>query len=242
MWDTEAIERATLAAVPPQRLEVCEGWLLGLDDGTVGRAHSAVPLRHEAPADALVRVIEARYAAAGLRPCLRVPQGPAFDDLRERLRAAGYVARKPTLVQVAELPLPVTSDAQVALATSADAPWEALFLGEGFDPVDGASRLGILRRSRESLFASVRREGRAVAVGAACFSHGWCGVHGMRTAPAARRQGLAAAILHAFAREARVRGLARMFLQVERENVAAQSVYARLGFTTAWSYAYWQKP
>lgn len=239
MRDTEAIERATLAAVPPRRLEEHAGWLLALDDGTVGRAHSAVPLWHEPPAGSLLAEIEGRYAAAGLRPCLRVADVPAFDGLREQLRAQGYAASKPTLVQVATVLPQGGNDVPVTLAASPDTQWEALFLGDGFDPVDGASRIAILRRSRETLFASVQREGRTVAVGSACFSHGWCGVHGMRTAPQARRQGLAAAIIAAFAREAHARGLTRMFLQVERGNVAAQSVYRRLGFSTAWSYAYW---
>lgn len=238
MRDTEAIERATLAAVPPQELQECEGWLLGLDDGTVGRAHSAVPLRHEAPSPSLLAAIEARYAAANLRPCLRLPDAAAFDGLRERLRAAGYASSSPTLVQVAAMPA-LPADPQVTVATTPDAQWEALFLGESFDPVDGASRIAILRRSRDSLFASVQREGRTVAVGSACISHGWCGVHGMRTAPQARRQGLAAAIIGAFAQEAHARGVTRMFLQVERGNEAAQSVYRRLGFGTAWAYEYW---
>ena len=42
----EAIERATLDAMPPQRLERWGDWLLPFDNGTVGRSHSAVPLRH----------------------------------------------------------------------------------------------------------------------------------------------------------------------------------------------------
>src|SRR5687768_2300713 len=68
----EAIERATLAAVPPQRLEEWGGWLLALDDGTVGRAHSAVPLRHGAPPEDVLGTLEARYREAGRRLVLRV--------------------------------------------------------------------------------------------------------------------------------------------------------------------------
>lgn len=241
MLDIEGLERATLAAVPPEALEESAGWLLGLDRGTVGRAHSAAPLRHVPPAAADLAEIEARYAAFGLPACLRVPEVPAFDALRERLRAAAYTGSKPTLVQVARLEAAGTAapEVEIILAGSPGPQWEEVFLGEGFDPVDGASRLGILRRTRDSVFASVRRGGRTLAVGSACFSHGWCGVHGMRTAPDARRQGLAAAILAAFAGEARSRGLAQWFLQVEQGNIAAQSVYRRLGFETAWAYEYW---
>ena len=51
----------------------------------------------------------------------------------------------------------------------------AVFLGEGFDPVDGASRVAILKRSASSLFATatvgdevaaVVSDGRATVLGA----------------------------------------------------------------------------
>ncbi|MBW8722896.1 MAG: GNAT family N-acetyltransferase, partial [Polaromonas sp.] len=45
--DIETIERATIAAVSPEIVEEFDGWLLPFDSGTVGRARSAVPLRHE---------------------------------------------------------------------------------------------------------------------------------------------------------------------------------------------------
>ena len=34
--------------------------------------------------------------------------------------------------------------------------------------------------------------------------------------------------------------LDRVFLQVDAGNTGAQSLYRRLGFVTAWPYAYWQ--
>lgn len=62
----EALERATLAAVGSAAAEEWPGWLLGLDRGTVGRAHSAVPLSHAAPNLAALDPIEARYRSHGL--------------------------------------------------------------------------------------------------------------------------------------------------------------------------------
>ena len=44
-FSVEAIERATLAAVPPDTLEEQPGWLLPLDAGTVGRALPGVGVR-----------------------------------------------------------------------------------------------------------------------------------------------------------------------------------------------------
>ena len=244
MDEIEAIERATLAAVPPRAQESWNGWLLAFDEGTVGRCHSAAPLLHEAPARGTLEGIEARYAAAGLPVVLRVPELPVFADFQAQMREAGYARTKPTLVQTGDVgALAGLGRARVdmELASTAAADWEQVFLGEGFDPVDGASRLAILRRGRDSVFASAREAGRTVAVGAACFGGGWCGVHGMRTLPAHRGRGLAGAVLSALGAQARERGVQRCFLQVEEGNARARALYARHGFATAWAYAYWKQ-
>ena len=243
METIEAIERATLHAVPPERLESWDTWLLALDHGTVGRAHSAAPLVHAVPRADSLQQLERRYRAEGLKTVLRLPQVPAFDDLRAELAARGYAQVKPTLVQTAPLASVAARaavHAEVALAGTPGADWEQVFLGEGFDPADGASRLAILRRGTHSLFASVRREGSTVAVGAACLSHGWCGIHAMRTLPAWRGRGFATAIVGALLAAARERGVTRTFLQVEQANASARSLYAGLGYETAWGCAYWQ--
>lgn len=240
--DIEAIERATLAAVPPQRQETWHEWLLAFDDGTVGRCHSAVPLGHAPPPAGSLEHIAARYAQAGLDTIIRLPECAAFHAFREELQAHGYTRSKPTAVQVADLGAVTTPRViQVELAETPGPGWEHVFLGEGFDPVDGASRLAILRRGRDSVFASVLEGGQVVAVGAACLHGQWCGVHGMRTLPGFRSRGHAWAILAAFARLAQARGIPRWFLQVDENNAAARRLYQRWGFETAWTYAYWRR-
>ena len=127
MDQIECIERATLAGVPPQRLECHHGWLLAFDDGTVGRCHSAVPLRHDAPAPGALGEIERRYADDGLPAVLRVPELAAFDALRGELQAQGYRRSKPTLVQigrVAELAVQVNGGSEVQVADRASPDWE----------------------------------------------------------------------------------------------------------------------
>ncbi|MBI5276101.1 MAG: GNAT family N-acetyltransferase [Burkholderiales bacterium] len=242
MDDVESLERATIAAVPPRAQEEMAGWLLALDTGTVGRARSAVPLRHEPAVAGMPRLIEARYRAHGLPPEFRVARLDCFRGLQQELAAMGYSACKPTLVQVSAIDrfTAFRSHAQVTVAADPPDGWSGVFLGEGFDPVDGASRMGILRRSRDSVYAAVRIDGQVRAVGTACFSHGWCGIHGMRTLPSHRGQGLASGILAAFAREAASRGVARAYLQVEEGNEGAQSLYRQGGFATAWTYEYWK--
>jgi ribosomal-protein-alanine N-acetyltransferase len=53
----------------------------------------------------------------------------------------------------------------------------------------------------------------------------------LAVAPAARRRGLAAALVREAARTARQRGAARLLLEVSATNHAARALYAGLGFT-----------
>ena len=241
--DIEAIERATLAAVSPAAVGEMPGWLLPYDSGTVGRAKSAVPLRHDAPTPLAVPDIERHYAARRLPAIFRVPETPAFQAMRDELATAGYRPGKPTQVCIAPLaPLQGEAQPRVLLSPTPDAHWASVFLGEGFDPVDGASRVKLLSRAPQALFASIREQGATIAGGMMSFSDGWASVHGMRTALAWRRRGLAERVLLAMAAQALAKGYQRVFLQVEAANTAALSVYVRLGFREAWTYRYWQQP
>lgn len=239
--DIESLERATLAAVSPEAVEELEGWLLPFDSGTVGRAKSAVPMSHTVAHETLVARIEARYTARGMKPMFRVATAACFDIFRQELTRRGYVAGKPTLVQTgsARTMCQVATQPVADISDTPDAAWAALFLGEGFDPVDGASRVKSLSRALDSVYASLRESGKTVAAGAGSYSNGWASVHGMRTDQAHRGQGLAGRVLAALADEAARRGLDRTFLQVEAGNEAAQALYRRAGFTTAWAYEYW---
>jgi len=256
--DVAAIERATLSAVVPSRQEMVHddagtSWLLPIDPGTVGRAHSAVPLSHaHGPRDplALVAQVEARYAAHDQPARWRLADVPALAGLQQALQARGYVAGKPTLTQVGQLrqmrdalAAPAGNDAvAVRLASAPDAAWADVFLGPGFDPVDGRSRVQALGRASGGRFASAGVNGRTVAVGALSLAPGWASVHGMRTEQASRRRGLAARLLHAMAEAGLEAGLSRVFLQVEEGNAGALDLYRRAGFVTAWRYRYWQRP
>ncbi len=241
--DVENIERATVAAVSPEAVVELDGWLLPFDSGTIGRATSAVPLRHRAVAPSSIREIESLYQARGLPAVFRLATHVCFDTARQELGRLGYKAQRPTQVQVAAAQnvCQVSDQSPAQLAGAPDEAWAALFLGEGFDPVDGANRVRALSRAEGSLYASVRDGGQTVAAGAAAFSHGWASVHGMRTAQACRGRGLAGRVLAGIAHAAMQKGIEQMFLQVEEGNLAARALYLRAGFRPAWTYEYWRK-
>lgn len=243
--DVDAIERATLQAVAPEVVEALPGWLLPMDCGTVGRARSAVPLHHGPPDPVLLPLILDRYEARGFTAAFRLPDLPAFEPLQQALHRHGFVRQQPTLTQTAPIDAlltgAVSADPAAALADTPDEAWMAMFLGEGLDPVDGASRARSLSRAMGTRYASLRENGHPQACGAASFGHGWLGVHGMRTAAAQRGRGLAGRLLRAMAREAEQRGISQAFLQVDATNAPALALYQKLGFSTAWAYAYWRR-
>ncbi len=243
--DIEAIERATVAAVSPERVREVDGWLLPMDPGTVGRAKSAVPLAHRTQApEAIARLItrvERRYREQGFAAVFRLADQPCLDAFRQALSGRGYRAGAPVLVQWApvEAVRAVSAASPAEVASTPDADWASVFLSEGFDPVDGAHRVRALSRASGSVYASVREAGQTVAAGAGAFSHGWGSVHGMRTHQAFRGQGLAGRVLAGLAQEATERNVQRLFLQVDEANAPALALYRRAGFVTAWRYAYW---
>jgi GNAT superfamily N-acetyltransferase len=237
--EVEALERDTVAAVaPPQVLEIA-GWLVPLDDGTIGRAKSAVPLRHDLDHEA-IGDIEAAYRDRGLKPAFRVADVASLALVCAELARRGFTPQQPTIFKtgfVAELA--AFSETYARILAEPDEAWGAVFLGEGFDPADGAHRIAALTRSPGALYGAAGEGGATEAVGVMSFGARWAGVHGMRTAPASRGRGLASAILATLAAAAQARGVARVFLQVEEAN-PARAIYRRAGFTPVWRYHYWR--
>lgn len=237
--DVESLERATIEAVaPPEVLEIGP-WLVPLDAGTVGRAKSAAPLSHDIDAGQ-VGEVEAAYRQRGLPPAFRVAEAPGLKAVTADIARRGFASEQPTLVMVA----PARSVAEIAvpfadLLDRPDEAWGQVFLGEGFDPQDGAHRVRRLTESPDALYGAVREGGRTVAVGVVSFGHGWAGVHGMRTALDRRGSGFASRLLALFGAAAQARQVSRVFLQVEEGN-PAQNLYRRAGFEEAWRYRYWR--
>lgn len=243
--DIAAIERATLAAVAPEQVQQIGDWLVGLDSGSIRRAASAVPLRHDTPADLdILDRIEAAYAARGLTAAFRLADGPGLEPVRRELLRRGYGFEQPTLVKVAPVSaiLKVTDAPPAEIAERPDEAWAAVFLGPGFDPVDGAYRVMALSRSPGARFGMVRDDGRTIAVGCGSYDPDWVSFHGMRTDQARRGEGLAGRVLAGLAREAATRGIDNAFLQVEEGNTGARALYRRAGFVQAWRYHYWRRP
>ncbi len=249
--DIESLERATLDAVAPPAVEALPGWLLPFDHSTIGRAKSAVPLRHAAQDTRILQSIVDRYAVHQMPAAFRVADVVSLSTIHLELRRLGFTPQQPTLVQIGSAQrmlaalgtadtLDICATAPVTVTHRPTPAWSAVYTAPGFDAVDGAHRVQALSRSTTVVFASLADAQGPVAAGTASLSQGWGSVHGMRTAERARGQGLAGCVLAALAQEALSRGTDRMFLQVEEGNAAALALYRRAGFQTAWRYHYWR--
>lgn len=239
MADIESLERATVAAVAPPEVLELSGWLVAIDDGGISRAKSAVPLRHDLDASNL-SAVETAYRDRGLPPAFRIAEAPGLKPLTAEVLRRGYSSTQTTIVMTA----PAESVAALAapfadLLDRPDKSWGEVFLGAGFDPVDGAHRVKRLSKSPDALYGAVREGGRTMAVGVVTFGYGWAGIHGMRTAIERRGAGLASRLLALFGSAALARQVDRVFLQVEEAN-PAQNLYRRAGFEEAWRYRYWR--
>jgi ribosomal protein S18 acetylase RimI-like enzyme len=87
-------------------------------------------------------------------------------------------------------------------------------------------------------FASVRREGRAVAGGRNSVAGQWGVITAVDVDAACRRQGLATEITAVLVAAAVSRGASQLLLQVEMDNASARTLYARCGFRDSHRYHY----
>jgi ribosomal protein S18 acetylase RimI-like enzyme len=217
-------------------------WLLRAAGGFTGRANSALPLGDPGmPAERAVAEVETWYSQRALTPSIVIPCGldapaGALDDL---LVSSGWSQPLvPVVVMTArsETVARYQRDIGMTLAAEPDDGWLALyrFRGEPLPP----QAVSVLLSAPEQIFASVRRDGRTIATGRLSLAGGWGGITAIEVDPSARRAGLGTAVTAGLAAHAAARGTEQLFLQVEVENTAARTLYARCGFAGHHRYHY----
>jgi ribosomal protein S18 acetylase RimI-like enzyme len=238
----QALERIADNAWPAEVREQLGGWILNAADGFSGRLNACWPLGDlpaGLPLAAAVDRVELWYRRRGLPPLFKLlDQDVALADI---LRSRGYQPRTPTLVMTGPAPKGL-SPGRVVVNRTAEAAFEAVFLGVQGDPADAAERMAAFRRIPEPrFFARIDAAGQPVAIGAACAHGGHVGLFGMRTLASHRRQGMAADIVSALLVAGAGAGAQCAYLQVEAGNQAAIALYRGLGFSAAYQYLYWAR-
>jgi GNAT superfamily N-acetyltransferase len=84
----------------------------------------------------------------------------------------------------------------------------------------------------------LRAEGEPIACGQFALEGDLVGLYDVFTIESARGRGIAGALCTHLLLQARARGARHAYLQVEGDNLAARSVYQRLGFRDAYAYHY----
>jgi GNAT superfamily N-acetyltransferase len=240
----ELQERAA-RAVPAAVQERKEGCWLRYTDATLTWWSGAALLHDPAaspPLAARLAAAEDFYAShrvpTQFQVCPACP--PGLDDA---LAASSYALRSVILLEVAStrqiadhLRAPVV---HIDRDEQLDTEWFRLLMAAQGSETDVAAEWRLLQRvDWPSAYATVSICDEPVAVGRAVSDTGWVGVFNMATLPAARGRGAGRAVLSSLADWAVSRGAEQMYLQVERNNVAARNLYERAGFTELCSYHY----
>src|SRR5262249_25249509 len=92
-----------------------------------------------------------------------------------------------------------------------------------------------------SSFVAARRGEEVAGVGQLVVEDGWAGIQCMATTPGHRRRGVARAVLHALAGEARPLGAATLSVAVLSATRAARHLSGRSGFRAAHEYCYFPR-
>jgi ribosomal protein S18 acetylase RimI-like enzyme len=206
-------QRRALALWPDLETEPLGDWLLRRSrTSTARRANSVLAMSPSGVADDVERVV-ARYRSLGQRPIAAVLPDTEEDAL---FRSHGWVLE----------------------SHDADTVFEV------------AGVAAVRRRLPPALpTAELRSEGRLVtahlgdvASGVAAVDGDWVGFRSIEVAPERRRQGLGLAVMAALTERAAEEGATTAYLQVLGDNIAALSLYERLGFVEHHHYRYLAAP
>jgi GNAT superfamily N-acetyltransferase len=139
-------------------------------------------------------------------------------------------AEDPALPAVLAIPVLAFADGGTAVGPAGRAELEAVAEGLRADGTAAATRPS-LRADHKTLVGAFAPDGTPLAAGHYHPANGATEIGGIGTLPAARRQGLGAAVMAALATHARDRGVNTVFLAYA--DAAVARIYARLGFRPA---------
>lgn len=220
-------------------------WWLRAGGGFTGRANSTLPLGDPGTDldDALDRVT-AWYAERRLPAMLQVPL-PECAGLFDEVVRRGWVEDHEDTVMVADvasvLARPAAAAHEVVVSAEPDDAWRSLYRYRGAAEIPPVG-LQVLAAGPSPSFASLRVGDAVAAICRTVVVDGWVGISAVEVAVSHRRRGLAVALMHAVLRRALEEGAGCAYLQVAHGNLAAEGLYAGLGFRKHHTYRYLHAP
>jgi ribosomal protein S18 acetylase RimI-like enzyme len=159
---------------------------------------------------------------------------------RSRRLPSSLVASSSLVSPDADAPFGSRGDSDVEFAAEPDEAFLGLYRYRGQDLPPMARTL--LMSAPWQAFGSIRRDGRAVAVGRVSVADDLGVLTAVEVDPAYHRQGLGTAITAGLAAAAAARDAKRILLQVETTNDPARALYFRCGFQDSHRYQYMMAP
>ena len=224
-----------------------EGWLLRAGRGWTGRSNSALPMGSPAlPLPEALDAVEAWYRQRGLASLVMLPRpvgaATADDALGALLLERGYQELPVADVltgwtqTLLEVPAPAPSGVTAQRHDHPDEEWLAGSAPRLRDHLDTARE--ILALPPHQVFLTAHDEGGVAGVVRVVLADGWAGIFGLHVPPSHRGRGIGRWLTQEAARAARDAGASLTYLQVERDNPAAQALYRDLGLRAHHEYVY----
>jgi ribosomal protein S18 acetylase RimI-like enzyme len=243
-WEVPAISTARMQAIcsagwPARETEPLGAWQLRAHAGITGRANSAMAVGDPGrPVAAALEAVTQWYVDRGLPPLLQLPLA---DPVNRAMADLGWRRQHVTIVQVAPVAALLGSlaarDDLTASVTPVPTPeWRSLM--HDLDADDPDTHVAILTGPEVVGFATLHRGGEPVGIGRVSVEGDWAGITSVDVAPAARRQGIATAVMRTLVGWAGERGAQATYLQVRAANDAALRLYGALGYVTHHPYVY----
>ncbi|MFD4569121.1 GNAT family N-acetyltransferase [Streptomyces sp. NPDC058467] len=238
----EELARVAARAWLPVQSERLGEWELRAASGFTRRANSVLPLGDPGvPLDEALTYVRDWYAARDLPAYIQTATGAegTQEPLCAELEARGWAREVTAELWIGSLaPIADREAPEVVLSREADDAWLGRYQRKGLSEV----ALKVLGSGPSVWFATVPGpEGEPPAAIGRCVVDGrWAGFAAVEVAPAARRQGLATAVMASLARQALTEGASAAWLQVETENAEARAMYAGMGFGVHHTYHHYR--
>jgi GNAT superfamily N-acetyltransferase len=241
---TRHLEFVSARAWPAEESEDLDGWTIRAAKGITWRANTVLPhsqLRNISLDSAINKAIEF-YRERNIPPAFKMTNCCFPKNLDQILYERGFRKEMETYVQTTPISSRYDTNGKftVRMVPKIDQDWIAAYqkLG-GFDDFANQQRLGIINRIvAKKAFASVRAGGEIIGIGMGVIDYDMLGLFGIVTDPKHRGRGIATSINEFLLEWGRVNGARVSYLQVEKENEPALSLYAKCGFKTVYDYWY----
>lgn len=236
------LEELALTAWPALQQWLYDGWVIRFAGGHTRRANSVNPLypAHQDPAAKIVRC-EQWYAAAGLPAVFRLNAHTAPPAVDRLLDARGYRLADPSLTLHRPLETwTMPGELPGSLQSEQLSDWLPLYCQlSGKVLEQQPTHTAILQATPSPrIFASFWDREQAVACAVGVVYAQALSIVDVVTSQQHRQQGYATALLSQMFAWAQRAGATDAALQIQADNAAARSLYARLGFGEVYSYWY----